>query len=161
MQPELFSPFTNSIQQTFQTMLGCSLHALKIQPANAGPVFHEVTGVMSFSGRAEGSMVLSLSRSVALRAASTLLMVESDEINDDVVDAVGEITNMISGAAKAQLEQYEMRIGLPNVVCGAGHSVKFPSSVVPMCLPFESEWGLLSLTVGLVVIDAPLPCEVC
>jgi chemotaxis protein CheX len=161
MQRALFQAFEDAIEQTFQTMLGCKLQSLEMHSVDSGPVFHDVTGIIGLSGRAEGSCVLSLTREVALKIASTMLMMEANEIDADVIDAVGEITNMIAGVAKAKLEQYEMRIGLPNVVCGSGHSVNFPSSVVPICLPMGSEWGLLSLTVGLVVVEEPIVCEAC
>ena len=37
-----------------------------------------------------------------------MLMMEITEINEDVTDAVGELVNIIGGAAKAQLEELEM-----------------------------------------------------
>jgi len=93
-------------------------------------------------------VVLSLSEAVALKATSRMLMSETTRIDADVVDAVGELTNVVAGAAKAQLEQFELMVSLPNVVTGCGHSIRFPSNVTPIWVPFETEWGPLALEVG-------------
>ncbi len=51
---------------------------------------HEFSGIIGLSGKAVGSVVLSLSTSVATTATATMLMMSDDEItNDDIVDAVG------------------------------------------------------------------------
>ena len=101
--------------------------------------------------------MLSLSESVALKAASTMLMSEIAEINAEVVNAVGELTNVVAGAAKAELAEYEMSTSLPSVITGRNHSVRFPSNVTPICVPFETDWGSLTLEVGF----APVPAAVC
>ena len=117
----------------------------------------EVSGVIGLSGRAVGTVVVSLSKEVAIKAASTMLMTDVDEVNADVVDAVGEITNMVAGGAKAQLEQYRLSISLPNVVTGEGHDIRFPSEVHPIRVMFQSDWGPLSIDVGLEEVKAPVP----
>jgi chemotaxis protein CheX len=155
MQLDLFFPFEQALHHTFDMMLGCPVQSRGEVQCEQAPEFYEITGVMAMSGKAEGSMVLSMCRSMAQHAAATLLMAEpADLSDDDICDAVGELTNMVAGAAKAKLEAYAMHIGLPNVVCGPGHTVKFPHSVLPLCLPLESAWGRASLTVGLVVTEA-------
>ena len=82
-----------------------------------------------------------------------MLMSEIAEINAEVVDAVGELTNVVAGAAKAELAEYEMLTSLPSVITGRNHSVRFPSNVTPICVPFETDWGALTLEVGF----APVP----
>jgi chemotaxis protein CheX len=84
-----------------------------------------------------------------------MLMTEATEINDDVLDAVGELTNMVAGAAKAELEEYELMVSLPNVITGRDHDVHFPSNVTPICVSFETDWGELTLEVGLATVPQP------
>jgi chemotaxis protein CheX len=108
-----------------------------------------VSGLIGLSGKCQGMVVVSLSRQTALKAASILLAHEATEINADVVDAVGEMTNMIAGAAKAQLAQYELSVGLPTVICGRNHSISFPSGSTPIVMPFDSDIGPMSVEVGL------------
>jgi chemotaxis protein CheX len=154
MRAEFINPFIRSVAKTFETMLACEVRrgqpALKTQHM---PLY-EVSGVIGLSGKAVGSVVLSLSESVALKATSTLLMMEATEINEDVVDAVGELANMVAGAAKAELEEFEMSVSLPSVITGSNYSVRFPSEVTPICVPFTCDWGLLKIEVGLAPVEA-------
>jgi hypothetical protein len=57
---------------------------------------------------------------------------------------------MIAGAAKSRLAEYKLSIGLPTVICGKGHSIKFPPEATPISIPFESELGTICIEVGLV-----------
>ena len=43
-----------------------------------------------------------------------------------------------------------MSISLPTVITGKNHSVGFPPDVTPVCIPFQGEWGAVSLEIGLV-----------
>jgi chemotaxis protein CheX len=157
MRAEYINPFVKSLITTFSTMLDCT--ATRGQPLlkrDAHPPF-EISGVIGLSGKAAGTVVVSLSKAVALRATSAMLMVESTEVDADVIDAVGEIANMVAGAAKAELAEYELSMSLPSVITGRGHEVRFPSNVTPICVPFETAWGPVHLEVGLA--EAAVPCH--
>ncbi|MEA1952121.1 MAG: chemotaxis protein CheX [Planctomycetota bacterium] len=156
MKVEYINPFIKSIGNTFSTMLDCELHRGDIGfKDNANPKY-AVSGVIGLSGRAVGTVVLSLSKEVALKAASTMLMMEATEVDEEVLDAVGELTNMVAGGAKAELEEYELAVSLPNVITGRDHEIHFPSSVQPICIPFNSPWGEITLEVGLSQVAAPV-----
>ena len=90
-----------------------------------------------------------------MKAASVMLLTEATELNDDVLDAVGELTNMVAGRAKAELEEYELSVSLPNVITGMGHEVHFPSNVTPLSIAFDTDWGPLTLEVGLAPVVEP------
>ena len=133
-------------------MLACEVRRGELRLKENGTQLHEVSGFIGLSGKAVGTVVVNLSKEVALKTASAMLMVEATEVDDDVIDAVGEITNMVAGNVKAQLEEYELSISMPSVITGADHEVRFPSNVTPICIPFESDWGPLTVDVGLVVV---------
>jgi chemotaxis protein CheX len=158
MRLEYINPFVSALSSTFRTMLSCELRAGTPQPADGDPPRFELSGVIGITGGAVGTLVLSLSEKIALRAASTLLMMESTEIDDDVIDAVGELTNIVAGRAKSELEEYQLSIGLPNVISGSAYKIRFPSNVQSICIPFTSEWGPLTLEVGLAAVTEPFEC---
>ena len=110
---------------------------------------HQISGIVGLSGRAAGTVVLSLNRDTALAAAEILLLARPQEINAEVRDVVGELTNMVAGAAKSQLAELQMSLAIPTVVMGR-FTVQFPSSTNPICVPFESALGSLTIEVGLV-----------
>jgi chemotaxis protein CheX len=140
---------------TFRTMLSCDARRGKLAVKQDARAAHEVSGVIGLSGRAVGTVVVSFSTQVALKAASTMLMTESTKIDDDVLDAVGELTNMVAGAAKAELEEYELAVSLPNVITGCNHEVHFPSEVTPIVISFDTDFGPISLEVGLAQVREP------
>jgi chemotaxis protein CheX len=156
MRVEYINPFIRSLNNAFQTMLGCEVQRGQISLKTSAGSDFEISGIIGLTGRAVGTVVLSLSRELALRAASTLLMVEATEINADVVDAVGELANVVAGAAKAELEQFRLSVSLPSVITGRGHTVRFPSNVQPICVPFDTAWGPLALEVGFAPVPEPV-----
>ncbi|MCH8042835.1 MAG: chemotaxis protein CheX [Planctomycetes bacterium] len=156
MRVEYINPFITATTNVFETMVNCKLTRGEIRVLSDESPCHPISGIIGLSGKAVGTVVLSLSKELALKAASALLMTEVTEINDDVVDAVGELANMVAGGAKAKLDEYELSISLPSVITGAGHEVRFPSKVTPICVPFESEWGSLTIEVGLEEVAQPV-----
>ncbi len=156
MRVDYINPFIVSLCNAFRTMLGCEVQRGPLALKNNATPVHPVSGVIGLSGRAIGTVVLSLSESVALKAASVMLMAENTTVNDDVIDAVGELTNMVAGAAKSELEEYQLMVSLPNVVTGADHTIRFPSNITPLCVPFDTDWGPLTLEVGFTCVAEPV-----
>ena len=105
--------------------------------------------MIGLSGKAQGTVVVGLSREAALSAAEVLLQERPPEINGDVTDAIGELVNIIAGGAKAKLEHLDMSVSLPTVITGKSHCIEFPTKVTPICIPFESAWGEITVEVGL------------
>ena len=149
MKAEYINPFLVSTISTFKTMLGCALTRGTPYVKNGSQPEHEVSSVIGLSGKAQGTVVLGLDREAAIRATEAMLQERPPEINGDVVDAIGELANIIAGGAKAQLEHLDLSVSLPSVISGKGHCIQFPTKVTPICIPFESDWGLITVEVGL------------
>ena len=149
VQVELINPFLSATRDVFRTMLSCELSRGELGRKQGHTPQYEVSGLIGLSGKCQGMVVLSLGRATAIQAAGIMLGETPTEINADVVDAVGELTNMVAGAAKAQLAQYDLSVSLPSVICGKHHSIGFPSGSTPIVLPFHSELGPVSVEVGL------------
>lgn len=158
MRVEYINPFIKSLVETFDTMLQCKAERGSISLKEEPGTLHEVSGIIGLSGKAVGSVVVSLSREVALGAAGAMLMDEKSELDADVIDAIGEITNMVAGGAKTALEEYSLSMSLPNVITGKGHAIRFPSNVKPILVPFTTKWGDLAIEVGLEQVEAPATC---
>lgn len=148
MRDEFIQPFVSATSDVFQTMLGCELTGGTPAAGGANPVF-DVSGLIGLSGVCRGMVVVSMARATALKAAGALLGLEPSDLDADVLDAIGELTNMIGGTAKTRLEEYALTIGLPTVICGTGQRIMFPSGAVPLVIPFDSEIGTVCIQVGL------------
>lgn len=157
MRVEHINPFVTSLASAFETMLGCCVERGPLSLKDGAAPLHDFSGVIGLSGKAVGTVVLSLSRNVALQATSALLQTDVSEVTEsEMVDAVGELANMVAGAAKAKLAEYELSVGLPSVITGKSHTVRFPSNVTPICMPFETAWGPLTLEVGMAISAVPV-----
>ncbi|MCC7475096.1 MAG: chemotaxis protein CheX [Pirellulales bacterium] len=153
MKAELVNPFLGATSSVFQTMLGCELSRGEPSLKQSHSPEYEVSGLIGLTGKCQGMVVVSLGRDTAIKVAETMLGEAPPELNRDVIDAVGEVTNMIAGAAKAQLAQYQLSVGLPSVICGKNHSIGFPSNSTPISLPFESSIGPVCVEVGITEVD--------
>ncbi|MEM9351469.1 MAG: chemotaxis protein CheX [Planctomycetota bacterium] len=156
MQAEYINPFVRSVIDTFSTMVECDARRGELGLDKQGPRPYPVSGVIGLSGRAAGTVVINLSEEVALKVASTMLMTEYTEVDADVVDAVGELANVVAGGAKAELEEFALSVSLPNVVTGVGHEVRFPSNTTPIAVPFDTDFGPFELQVGFEAVEEPL-----
>lgn len=156
MRVELLNPFVRATSDVFRKMLSCDLayDPLVSKPHSGGE--YEVSGCIGLSGACQGVVVVSLSRDTAISVAEIMLGERPDDINADVTDAMGELTNMIAGAAKTLMESDELSVGLPTVVLGKNHSFTFPSRSVPACLHFDSNIGSILIEVGIVERKRPL-----
>jgi len=103
----------------------------------------DVSGIIGLTGSATGSMALSFSKGAILKIVSNMLGEEINEVNGDITDAVGEITNMVSGAARKELEPLGLNVlaAIPTVVSGKSHSIKHVLGGPSIIIPFETEDG--------------------
>jgi chemotaxis protein CheX len=104
------------------------------------------SGVISLIGLAGdwvGTGSVACSASCAAKLASALLMAPYDAINEDVLDAVAEVTNMIIGNVKTELEARVGPMGLstPTVIYGRNFQTRSSGNqewtVVPFTLDGE------------------------
>jgi chemotaxis protein CheX len=106
-------------QEVFTSMLSAQLTRENSKNESVAPF----DGVMSFvglTGEWSGTGLLICDSGVACDLASRLLMANCECITDEVLDAVGEVTNMVIGSLKNWLEGHmgAMKMSTPTVVYG-------------------------------------------
>jgi chemotaxis protein CheX len=100
-------------------------------------------GVVSFLGLAGpqcvGTGSLQCTSEVACRLAGQFLMAEYKFVDDEVLDAFGELTNMVIGNFKTALEGHVGTLGLsiPTVVHGKNFSTRSPGHQECTVVPFS------------------------
>lgn len=150
MRVEFINPFLSATYDVFRTMLSCELTRGPLGLKRGNSLEFEVNGLIGISGKCQGMVVVGLSGETAIQAAEKMLHERVSELNSDVLDAVGEIANMIAGSAKAKLEEFKLSIGLPTVIRGKNHIIAFPAKSTPLELPFDSPIGPICIYVGIV-----------
>jgi chemotaxis protein CheX len=135
-------------REVFSTMLGA-----EVQPGDAyqekkasGPT-DGVVSLIGLAGPWIGTGSVTCSPAVACWMAGALLMTEYDSVNDDVLDAVAEITNMIIGNVKTLLEAElgPMALSIPTVVFGRSFTARSAGSEEWTVFPFQTPHGGLEV----------------
>ncbi|MEZ6086778.1 MAG: chemotaxis protein CheX [Pirellulaceae bacterium] len=153
MNEEIINAFQQSTECVFKTMLGLDVTHGPARQCDRMTARHPVSGIIGLSGEMSGDVIVSFEERVATLATAALLGEEPDGLNDDVVDAVGELTNMIAGGAKGTLGRGDMQLALPTVILGAGHRIGFSSGIRPISIEFQSSWGAFCIDIGLTEAD--------
>lgn len=148
MTAEYINPVISATKSVFETMLDCTPTRTGLMLKETMSPRHELSAVIGVTGKVAGTIVVSMSHSAALGVLERMLGIKAPEINTEVCDAVGELTNMIAGSAKSQLERLELSISIPNLISGSNHNVHYPSNVQPICIVFDSEIGPFAIEVG-------------
>lgn len=111
----------------------------------------DITGQISINGFAQGIIALSLSESVILKIVNNMLFESYTEINDEIADAVGELTNMISGQARSSLSEMGMsfQASTPSIIIGKNKPIDHIPSAPILSIPFTSDDGDLVVEISL------------
>ena len=99
----------------------------------------DISGVIGLTGEARGAVVISMKANLATKLTGMLMGKKKNTIDTEVVDAVGEIINIIAGNAKKGLEDaFRLVISLPTIVQGEAHQVIWPNQQARIiCVPFS------------------------
>jgi chemotaxis protein CheX len=138
MDIKYINPFINATQNVFSTMLGIELSMEKPVLKTDNSTHADVTGVMGLLGDQKGCMCISLTRKGALYFYKQLMQDEHEEIDADVVDAIGELTNIISGQARKEFEAADINLkaAIPTVMVGKNVEIHFVTKLPILSLPF-------------------------
>ena len=83
-----------------------------------------VVSLVGLAGPWAGTGSISCTAPFACKIAAQLMMAEYEAVNDDVLDAVAEVTNMIIGNVKTSIEERlgPMGLSIPTVIYGRNFS---------------------------------------
>ena len=134
LDPKLIVPFVNSVRLVMSTMTGLAVTvgASKIRTI-PGAEF-DYSGIIGFSGGIVGTVVVSFQKAAAVQIVEAFAKCPIEPDTADFADALGELTNMIAGAAKKEFGA-NASISIPTVVMGAGHVITRPSDVPCVSVP--------------------------
>jgi len=146
---DYINPVVAGLEEVFSTMLNCTIERTGLGLMENCQALYPVSGIIGISGKGVGTVVLSMQPAVAIKATETMLMTDGvTTVDNDVLDTVGELTNMVCGNAKAKLAQFQLSISLPNILNGEDCWLHFPQKSHPISIPFKCPWGLLALQIG-------------
>jgi chemotaxis protein CheX len=112
-----------SVEEVFRLMLGVDCQRY-MGPAEIGEP-ESVTAVVGFGGLLSGACVFRSGASTAMRIAAHMTGMEFKEIDDTVMDGIGEVCNMLAGAWRGKVPDLAANCGLsiPAVITGQDYKI--------------------------------------
>jgi chemotaxis protein CheX len=136
----LFKQLDNDVREIFTSMVGMELSPVSRQ-IDAVSVFRDsVTAMVGLAGVYNGLISINTPSGVAKTITSNMLGMEVSEIDDEVIDALGEIANMIGGSFKHHFvkDGHEVRLSTPSVITGEEYAVSVGSMPDSLTISYES-----------------------
>ena len=143
MNVKFINPFLEGTISVLQTMAFIEPTAGKPYLKKENRAKGDISAIIGITGSVVGSLALSFSESCIIKIVSNMLGEDIESLNGDIKDAVGEITNMVSGVARQKLEQegIVLKAAIPTVVTGKSHSIAHVLGGPSIIIPFETEDG--------------------
>lgn len=124
---QLASMIATSTHEVFNTMLGMQVTAGQPYSDDCAPAPAEgVLALVGLAGAWAGSGTVACSASLACQISSQMLMQEYSHVDEEVLDAMGEVGNMILGNVKTLLEEElgPMGLSIPTVIYGRNFTTR-------------------------------------
>lgn len=143
MDVRYINPFIKATGELFDKMISVPLKLGKPslrQPKDRLYKLYRLSAVIDLEGSASGRIVISFAQPVALTLCGTLAGKQFERIDPDVVDALGEIANMIVNGAKPTMPNAkDIKISRPNIT--QTHTVLYPVNTPVIIIPFDTAAG--------------------
>jgi chemotaxis protein CheX len=148
-----------SAAQVFSTMLGIEIGPATVSTEHGTPAANDgVVSLIGLAGKWAGTGSLTCSPALACRLCSRMLMIECAAVNEEVLDAIAELTNMIVGSVKTELEAHLGALGLsiPTVVYGRNFKTRSVGNSEWTVVSFECEGENLVVRLCLTLKERPV-----
>ncbi|MDY6822962.1 MAG: chemotaxis protein CheX [Thermodesulfobacteriota bacterium] len=149
MDAKLVNPFIHATMNVLKTMAFVACKADKPYLKKDDIACGDVSGVIGFTGETNGTVAVTFDEPSILKIVTNMFGEEMNSLNDEVVDAVGELTNMISGQARRELEEAGrfFEAAIPSVIHGKGHTITHYTDGPKIAIPFSTEDGNFTIEV--------------
>ncbi len=144
LQPAAYvAPTARIVEDVFRTMLGMKV---AVRPGAPAPAVGPITASVQFVGEWKGALLLQCGLVQALEFTSRLIRgTHPATFDDDVRDALGELTNMVGGNLKAVLPP-DVGLAVPVVVEGTDFAMHICGSNESASQTFVGEVGDFGVT---------------
>ncbi len=149
MDVQIINPFIKATASVLETMAFVKSEAGKPHLKKDNVAQGDVSGIVGFTGEANGTVSVTFDELCILKIVSNMFGEEMTEVNDEIADAVGEITNMISGQARKELEEIGKVFhgAIPSVITGKNHKIETMTKGPKIAIPFKTEFGSFTIEI--------------
>jgi chemotaxis protein CheX len=138
MIKDMVPDLVTATHEVFETMVGQPLqHESPVEGEALRPQSN-VVACVGMAGSVSGCVAIYSTKDTAFVIAASLLDMPPDEVNGEMVDAIGEIANMVAGSFRTRLTDsgHPCDITVPTVTVGSDFYTSYVKSVERMMCPF-------------------------
>ncbi len=146
---EHVNPFVTSTMETFAKMVGVEAKPGKLMLKKDAKLEYDISGIIGLSGNAKGMVAMSFPKHTAVAVCNKFMSADYNDLHRDILDAVGELVNIVAGYAKRDLTEFAINISLPSVIVGPNHQIIDAKDAVSFVVPFTCPLGPFHLAVSL------------
>ena len=140
------------VYSTFSSMFGLKPEAQPHKIADECVAEGDVSGIVGLTqDRVEGALILSFPRQTIFAILGQMYKKQFTEIDKSVKAGVGEMTNIIFGVVKTNLNKngFGFKMAIPNVIIGDTHTVTICSPGETLSIPFKTDAGSFTVLLTL------------
>ena len=147
-QEALVKNLIDDTRNVFSTMLGLELMHL---PLEVDPLKHFtdcISAMVGLAGSYNGLVSIHQPISLGTKLASVMLDMELEEGDQDVLDALGEVANMVAGNFKQHLSKggLDVRLSTPSVATGHDYIISCrEAGSLNLLFDLDEEWLMVSV----------------
>lgn len=129
-----------SVQEVFKTMMNMDVQFLPFVHAIPWATENQYTSMVGLAGQESGLIYIHCKEDFALKSTATMLGIDVGDDKASVIDALGEIANMVGGNFKNKVKEYkDYKLSLPSVVVGTDFTTHAPGGDEGKILGFKHE----------------------
>ncbi|RJO66071.1 MAG: chemotaxis protein CheX [Myxococcales bacterium] len=134
---QFVKPFAKATVDCFDQMVGVALRLKNIEYIDHRYRQDGIYANIGFVGDAQGMIAISLSEEAAIQVISRFSGETASAIDEEAIDAVGEIINIIAGG-KSLIQGVRLTMSLPSVIYGRPLWISLPRDVPIISTTFEA-----------------------
>lgn len=137
------NPFLGAVINVLETMANVKVKPEKPYLNKKRTAYGDITGIINISGHCNGVISLTLTKDAILTIVNNMLFESYTDLNDEIADAVGELTNMIAGQARIQLSEQgqKFQAGTPKIIMGRDKELDHIPGAPILAIPFSVNSG--------------------
>jgi len=126
-------------QDVFSTMLMVELESKAVVDNGKCEIKSNLTSMIGLGGGIRGLLAVHCPGSVAKAITGSFLGMDVADLNDDVMDAIGEIANMVAGNIKVSCAKININVELaiPTTIVGESFHVSGIADADRIIVPFK------------------------
>lgn len=141
VKSDLIEELVKATEEVFETMVFKKLSTGAPIDGDALRPRSNVVGLVGFGGTLSGLVAFYSTKEAADEIAGSMLGMAAAEVNGEMPDAIGEVTNMIAGGFRLKLAERgeTLAISIPSVTIGSDFYTKYSTDVRRVMCPFKMD----------------------